>query len=577
MIAAIIVVAAMLFVNIQAQASLTDTVTNDDSINPRIEPTYSVIAFTFDIPTVIQRWDDSQGWYIPATGATIDDSKVNLSGAANVSLDKSTDASIYGGMNYEVRILNWQTSANSSLQLKDAGASETISIYLAANAKIYYSVPNATSPAVKGVLLAAYTAGTWYRIGIEYTASNAVTVYALYDNCTEIASASVKAVNVTYAEIDQVNLAQTVGAKQTLVDFFYISAGNTETAPLAASSRMYRVEPTDKVERYNIAYNLDDMPSEVTTFSNYSSIQDAANYTPTGITAATDRKINDTDTGNILAETQEDAAQDQRGKVVAKGWADPKTATEDQLQGYLEDKYDTANVWLIDYYMSECKLNMTLSDSESNQIKKSAMKNWANIVKDNGGETSYVDDAGLVNEWHDIDYTYVSRDVTSDEFAVMRVDLSNEVRKDTISMVGITAEDPNSITEPYFGIPALGGDGNVIRTMGTLVGGPIVQFTNLVLGNAVADKQSTVIDMKAIDLETGAKVTGAGVARISAATQTAPVEDGKATTAGLAVIGVFAMVLIIDIIIIVAIMFIALAVIGAVFGAKKHKEREEKK
>jgi hypothetical protein len=556
-ILSIVSVCVLLAATVPIFAVAESTVSNlwaEKGVDIRVEPHYSNIIYTLDPLEVVWRFDDVGSGYVPAT-SVIDDSKLNLTGATNASLEVSRDANLNDGTYYEIRTMLYETSGNLSFQLTDAGASETVKIMMGATAKIYYSVPVTASTTV-GVLLATFTAGTWYRLGIWYTSTTAMTfvVYADADY-TVLGSASVTGANVTYSEIDKLNITQGVGAKHALVDHFAQTNGHSSLVPTSTASNALKLQTDEDVRSYHLVYEIANV-GDFATLSNDTAVETAIGYTPTGISITNDNDLNGTDIGEILMETSEDQDKTFEGTSEVKGWKSLSDSMDDSILSYLADRHDvpTASIGLIDYYADDVAFNITSTAAMQDKIVKSGTKNFMSIAKDHNGKVTYSEEPGYWTNWRDFTSVYIPRDVTPAQWEQMKADYSNGVRKDSVSLVALTQEKPDDVTSSWLERHVTS---SILAGQSDLTVDRIWQATNAFLGNVIRG-EGTAVDAE--DLDTAMAHTSSGWDTI---------EDGKAVDQPLSMAVVYSSALDYAVYIVIGGIIVAAVIAAIVLMAKK--------
>lgn len=523
-------------------------------VDVRLEPAYRDISYTLDPIQVVQRFDAKGVWYVPTTSTLNDSTLVLGPGATNASLGLSRNALLNDGHYYECRV-KAEAASNFSMILSAANTGKT-QITMGANQKVFATYNGTTL--VTSLVGMTWVAGDWTKLGIEMGASTIF--YAIYDNGTIAGHITATAPNVTHSQIVKLELKQTVALKTATVDWFVSTSTRTDLAPVSPTSRALVVPSDEEVTRRNIAYSLGDVP-DILTLSNDIGVQTAIGYTPTGKDVSNDNKINETDLGNVLMETPEDVTADFAGKAVIKGWDSTRDATDQSIETYLAERHQVAKAYVIDYYMNSMAVNVSVSEGLADKIEKTAIKAFMDDAKDQGGEINYVDDSGLRHGWNDYDFAYIPRDVTNEKWAQMKEDLSNTVRKKTVSMVVLTQQRPGDITDPMLTSPFA----MDVPLAGDLDLGPSYQETNALIGSILVGNDYTAVDAEAMDTE------------MAAGNQSDfnVLDDGKASTAGFSLVTVFGTltmwILVISIIVISAVI-ILLFVVKKRKGHKKAKK-----
>jgi len=540
-------------VPVSARAEVSDYWAEKD-VDVRLEPHYENIAYTLDPIETLQRFDAKGDWYWPAT-TDMNDSKLVLTAATNATFNVANDANLNDGKYYEVRV-KATAAANFTFMLTDG--TEYLSIFMAANQKIFAKY-RATLVVTTGSM-GAWAADTWVRLGIDMTLT-ATTFYAYYDtNGTVIGYKVASAQNLTYAEITEVSLAQTVAAKTGYVDYFVQTSAHTDMTPIGQASRALRVGSEETEKRRNLAFTLDDL-KDVITLSNDTSVQSSIGYSATGKDLSNDNKINETDLGQIITETPEDVDAKFRGTAVVKGWDSTRDAVDESIENYLADRHDVSKLYVIDYYIDDMKFNITVSEGMATKVEKSALKNFMDAAEDQGAEINYDSDVGLRSDWTDFDYAYMPRDITSAKFVDMRTDVSNEVRKSCFSMVALTQARPSDIIDPMFESPLA----MYVPLTGKLNLGTTYQETNALIGSILQGKDYTAVDAETLDAQMATESASGFDA----------VEDGKASTEGLSLVTTYSSYLLwfIVVIILVVSALVILVMLGKHRKHKKHKKQ----
>lgn len=539
-------------VPISARAEVSDYWAEKD-VNVRMEPHYENIAYTLDPIETLQRFDAKGDWYWPAT-TDMNDSKLVLTAATNATFNVVNDANLNDGKYYEVRV-KATAAANFTFKLTDG--TEYLSIFMAANQAIFAKYTATTLMTTTS--MGAWVADTWVCLGIDMTLTD-TTFYAYYDtNRTVIGYKVASGQNLTYAEITEVSLAQTVAAKTAYVDYFVQTSAHTDMTPIGQASRALRLNSEETEKRRNLAFTLDDL-KDVVTLSNDTSVQAAIGYTPTGKDLSNDNKINETDLGQIIMETPEDVNAKFRGTAVVKGWDSTRDAVDESLDNYLADRHDVSKVYVIDYYIDDMKFNITVSEGMADKVEKTALKNFMADAEDQGGEINYDSDVGLRSDWKDFDYAYMPRDVSSGKFTDMKTDLSNEVRKKCFSMVALTQARPSDVVDPMFTSPLamdipLTGDLNLDTTY---------QETNALIGSILLGDDYTAVDAETVDAQM-ATTSASGFDTM---------DDGKASTSGLSLVTTYNSILLWSIVVII---LVVSAILVVVMLGKHRKHKKHKK
>jgi hypothetical protein len=141
----------------------------------------------------------------------------------------------------------------------------------------------------------------------------------------------------------------------------------------------------------------------------------------------------------------------------------------------------------------------------------------------------------------------------------MTSDLSNEIRKDTVSMVGLTQARPSDVVEPFFSLSIAGAISDVT---GSLELGPTYQETNALIGSCLVGDDYTAVDAETLD---------AGLASDGSSFNV--VSDGKASDQGLSMVTVFGSWLVW---IIAITLVIVSAVIVVVLLGRRHKRNKKR-
>jgi hypothetical protein len=274
--------------------------------------------------------------------------------------------------------------------------------------------------------------------------------------------------------------------------------------------------------------------------------------------------MNLTDVGHVIAETPEDMDAKFRGPTEVKGWDSVRDAVDESLENYLAERHNVAMVYLVDYYISDMKVNITASKGLCDEIERSASKNFMSIAEDEGGEVEYDENPGYWTNWRDFDYAYLPRDITAAEWATMKKELSNEVRKDTISMVGLTLARPTDVIDPMFGWSPLSIARTATEITGDLDLDTTYQETNALIGSILTGYDYTAVDAEDLDAEM----------ETSSASGWDVVDDGKTTTSGLSLVTCYGSILVW---IIVGIVASSIAIVAILAFAKKKKRKRKKK
>jgi hypothetical protein len=539
---------------VTARAEISDYWAEKD-VDLRIEPHYENIAYCLDPIVTLQRFDDRGAWYWPAT-TSMNDSKLILTAATNASLVEAQADGLDNGMYFEVRLKVAATGTNVTLALRNDDTLNNVSVYLGTGNNFHgsYSGSSGTSHTNN---FGAASAATWYKLGILFADPNVV-FYAMYDNCTVIGYSQVSTANMTYDEIDWVELKQSVAAKTAYIDYFVQTSAHTDITTVGQASRALYLEPDESVTKYNVAYTLDDL-KDVVTLSNESTVHDVIGYNPTGKDLANDNKLNESDLGEILLESPEDTDAKFRGKSVIKGWDSVRDASDESLENYLAGRHDVSRAYVIDYYVDDLKINISTSAGMSDKVEKYALKTFINEAGDEGAEITYDEEHGYYANWEDLDYVYVPRDVTSAEWRTMKEDVSNAVRKKCFSMVALTDSRPDEIVDPWFSVSSV-----KAHALGGLDIGTTWQATNALIGSILTGKDYAAVDGEDLDTEMAAR---------SASMNT--IEDGKTSTGPLSLVVMFASLLV-WIVVITCMIIAAVLILGYVVRRKKHKGKHSK-
>jgi len=549
------IVVAIAFVTVlvpvTARAEISDYWAPKD-VDVRLEPHYESIAYTLDPIVTLQRFDAKGDWYWPAT-TSMNDSKLILTAATNASLDESRAGALDNGMYFEIRVKLAATASNVTLALRNDDGLNNVSIYIGTGNNFHGSYSGAGT--VHTANFGAASIDTWYKLGILFASPNVV-FYAFWDNCTMIGYKQVSNANMTYDEVDWVELAQSVAAKTAYIDYFVQTSSHTEITTVGQASRALQLEPDETVTKYNIAYTLDDL-KDVVTLSNDSTVQDVIGYNPTGKDLSNDNKLNETDLGQILLETAEDTNEKFRGRTVVKGWDSVRDTSDESIENYLAGRHDVSRAYVIDYYVDDLVINITASEGMATKVEKTAMKTFVGDAKDEGAEVTYDEEHGYYAGWDDVDYVYIPRDVTGAEWKSMKTDISNAVRKKCFSMVALTDSRPDEIVDPWFTVSL------TARALDGLDVGTTWQATNALVGSILMGEDHIAVDGEDLDTEMAAR---------SASMNT--VEDGKTSTGPLSMIVVFASLLVW---IVVMILTIVAGILLAAFIVKRRKHKARKK
>jgi len=553
---AIAIAFVTVLVPISARAEVSDYWAEKD-VDVRLEPHYENIAYTLDPIETLQRFDAKGDWYWPAT-TDMNDSKLILTAATNASFNVVNDANLNDGKYYEVRV-KATACANFTFKLID-DATHFLSIYLAANQGIRATYTAAAST-VTTTSMGTWAGDTWIVLGIDMTLAD-TTFYAYYDtNRTVIGYRVAATQNLTdYANIIEVGLSQSVAVVTAYVDYFVQTSAHTDMTPIGQASRALRLNSEETEKRRNLAFTLDDL-KDVITLSNDTSVQAAIGYTPTGKDLSNDNKINETDLGQIIAETPEDVNAKFRGTAVVKGWDSTRDAVDESLENYLADRHDVSKIYVIDYYIDDMKLNITVSEGMADKVEKSALKNFMADAEDQGAEINYDSDVGLRSDWTDFDYAYMPRDISSAKFTDMKNDLSNDVRKKCFSMVALTQARPSDVVDPMFESPLAMG----VPLTGKLNLGTTYQETNALIGSILQGKDYTAVDAETLDAQMAS----------DSASGFNSVEDGKTSTEGMSLITTFYSFLLWSIVIIILVVS-AILVVVMLGKHRKHKKHAKK-
>ena len=560
-IASAITILALLFsfMPVPVQAAVSDYWSEED-IGVRLEPTYESIIYTKDPIEIVQPFDAAGDWYVPAT-SVLRDSRLNLTGATNASLNLAKNSNLDDGTYFEIRFKGLGTDGNTSIQLIDSADSGTVKIIMGANGKAYCSWPATAATQLKS-LNTTYVANTWYRLGIFYHASAGVTFQTRYDvNYSVIGSYVTNQCNVTFAEIDKVNLAQSVATKTVWVDYFVQTLTREVVTPIGQASNALRVGAEEDAKRYNVAFTLDSI-EDIVTLSNQSAVQTPIGYTATGIDVSNDNKINTTDLGEVITETPEDANVRFVGNAKIKGWDSVRDAQEETISDYLAKKHDVVKVNIIDYYTSAMKINISANKVMTNKIEKIAIQQFISMINDKGGTITYDSEVGFRSDYTDFDYAYIPRDLTSTQWNALKSDLSSKIRKEALPIVALTLDRPADLSTSWWernnpltiGMMAMNGEFDLDTTW---------QATNAFIGNILRGLNFMAPDANEIDSEMES----------NAASGWDIMDGGKATTGGLSMLSVLESHL--DWVLVIAgIVLIAVVIIAVVIATQKHRKRK---
>ena len=543
------------FVPFSVRAEVSDYWAEKD-VGARLEPHYENIAYTLDPIVTLQRFDAKSYWYWPAT-TQMNDSKLILTAATNASLDESMAGSLDNGMYFEMRVKVAAIGTNVTLALRNDDALNNVSIYIGALDNIHGSYSKSTGT-VHTVNFGAVSANTWYKLGILFASPNLV-FYAFYDNCTMIGYKQVSDANMTYDEVDWVELKQTVAAHTAYIDYFVQTSTHSDITSVGQASRALILETEETVTKRNVAYTLDDL-KDVVTLSNDSAVYGPIGYNPTGKDPANDNKLNETDLGEILMQTPEDTDAKFRGTTVVKGWDNVRDSVDESLENYLADRHDVTRAYVIDYYIDSMKVNISVTDGMATKVEKTAMKTFAGEAKDEGAEVTYDDDHGLYAGWNDIDYVYMPREITSSEWGDIKDKISNKVRAKCFSMVALTAARPDEVVDPLFDV----GLSIKAHALSGLEVGTTWQETNALIGSILQGDDYTAVDAETLDSEMAAK---------SASMNT--MDDGKTTSSGLSLVTCYNSWLLY--IVVISVLVVSCVLIVLLVGKhRKHKKHQKK-
>ena len=549
----------LVFVPFSVRADVSDYWAEED-VDMRLEPHYENIAYTLDPIVTLQRFDAKGDWYWPAT-TVMDDSKLDLTGATNASLHVAAAAGLDDGMYYEARMIPGAAS-NTTFALWNDDAANVTSINLAANNYAFAVYKDSVGAGTTTSLIGAWVAATPITVGILFDGVD-LAFYAWHDNGTEIGHVAGVSQNMTYDEVDEVEFGQTVALKTCYVDYFVQTTGKTALDPVVQSSRALRVQTEEEVKASSISYTLDELP-DVVTLSNDSAVYTAIGYTPTGIDIANDNKLNETDIGNILLETPEDVDAKYTGTTVVKGWDSVSDSVDESIEVFLEERHQVSRVYVIDYYIDDMKLNVTVTEGMADAISKSALKSFMDLSEDEGAEMNYDDESGVYENWEDFDYAYMPRDITAAEWTDMKTDLSNAVRKDTVNLVAVTLDRPADVVEPMFERLNPFSTVRAMDVTGDLDVDTTYQLTNALIGSVLTGDEYTAIDAEDLDSEMES----------TEADGWDTVEDGKTTTSGLSLVTNYSTL---TLWIIAICIFAISAVLVAVFVLRRKKRGKGKK
>lgn len=541
---------------IQVQGAVSDYWAEKD-VDVRLEPHYRDISYSPDPIETVSRFDlKGTSWYIPTTSSVNDSSLILGPGASNATLNVKNDAHLNDGRYFEVRV-KLNTIGNFTLTLWTADQNRT-QVMLAHTGKVYGKF-NETTILTSTLSLGAWTADTWIKLGIFYGAQKVV--YATYDNGTELGHAAITC-NMTYTDVDHVELKQSVALKTATVDYFVVTSTKTDLTPVSQASRALKMDDEEQTSRRYVDSTLDNI-DDVLTLSNDTAVANAIGYTPSGIDITNDNRLNQTDLAKVITETPEDIDASFSGRAVVKGWDDVRDTTEETLDTYLADRHQVSKMYVIDYYIDDMKVNISVSEGLADKIEKSAIKDFMSISEDEGAEVSYDDDSGLREDWSDFDFAYIPRDVTSTEWAQMKEDLSNEVRKQTVSIVGLCQKRPTEVTDPMISSPFMLGS-SAMALEGDLDTGPVYQETNALIGSVLAGNDYTAVDAETMDTAMSANnQTDFGV-----------MDDGKPAESGFSLVTVFGSMLLWIIVVFVVVLS---AVLVGLMLVRRHKHGKKKK
>lgn len=549
---------AVVVVPIGAQAAISDWWAEKD-VDLRLEPHYESIVYTLDPIATLQRFDAKGLWYWPAS-TQMDDSKLTLTAATNASLHVSHAPTLDDGMYFEARMKVVATGTNVSMILKEDTGVYNVSIYIGIADNVHGTYTKADKSTAHTANFGAIVAGTWYKLGILFSGTT-VTFYAYNDDYTVLGYKIVSDAKMTYADVEEVEFAQTVAAKTANIDYFVQTSVHSDLSPVGQASKALRVATEQVVSKRNVAFTLDEL-KDVVTLSNDSAVQITIGYAPTGKDLSNDNKLNQTDLAQILMETAESTSAKFTGTTVVKGWDSVRDSVETSIEDYLAGRHSVSRVYLIDYYMDDMVFNVTTTSGMATKVEKTAIKAFISNTKAKGGEINYDDEVGLRKDWTDFDFVYMPRDITSVQWKAIKEDVSNSVRKKCFSMVALTQARPNDVVEPIISLSIAGA---FVPFSGDMELGTTFQMTNALIGNILRGNEYAPVNAAILD-DQMASVSASGFDTI---------EDGKATASGMSLVVSFTSILLW--VIGISVLCICAVIVVLMLGKRRRRKRGKKR
>ena len=502
---ALVLAVAMMMTALIGSGAITYTVAAA-SAEAEIElvPEYESVTYVLDPVTILQRFDSFGTWEKIGNSELTNSTLLLNAHSEGANLTFATNSANY----FEVRLKG--TEVNSSAWFTLTNASATPYINIGVNGTYVNYTYMDTTEKTGTLVTDGVTLGNWTKLGIEFT-SSAVILSAVDVDGTVLGTASLTGVDLTYDLIEEVKILND-NTDDVFVDYIFASISSTAYTPAKLDSNKLNSAATLEKEYQKMLIEFGDKDMAPGTYSDEAVTHSTFGGTPSDKTVSTDRYLNQTDMGEILAAHKE-TVEPITGTAKYQGWDNLMDDNEDTLQRYIADNHQVAksDVTVIDYYMTGAKLNYTFNSAMVDAIEQAWFKYASNMADTLGAQTVFVDDADAVAciggtaPWTmaitkkavDLNYFYYPGTIESKKFTDALDDLSDAIRDKTLGAALMLPDSFSNITTASKTNPdayALAADGGLWNNrMQNL--DQALQFTDAAIGNILQGATYMLFDL----------------------------------------------------------------------------------
>lgn len=566
---AIVLAVAMMLTVLTASGAITQTVSAaSPDADLELVPHYRDVTYVLDPVTFSQRFDALGSWE-KIGNVELVDSKLVMDADEGASLALKGNLANY----FEARLQFNSTDAVVTYKLSDGTNYTSIIINAAGTVTCAY---NNGSAATGNVAASGVVAAQWVKVGIEF-GKDSVTFTAYDQAGASLGSKTVTDALLGFEDVAEVSITASGTGVIGYADYAFGSLTQTDFVAATLANKDLNSDPskTQKFQKMKVEFGDRDMTPG--TYSNEAVTHDLYGGKLSEKTLASDRYLNQTDMGELLASHKE-TIDPITGTATYQGWTDLQRDNEATLLNYLAAQHDVSKgtVTIIDYYMDGCSLNYSWNKAMTDAVEKAWFDYAKNMADKLGAQTAYKNEATVAflggttslsigKSSSDLSYFYYPTSVESDDFEKAMDELSTKLREKTLGALVIIPESFENVTvasktnpSNYYAMDTNGGVwNNMMKKLDKAY-----QATDATLGNILQGATYMLFDLDGMAESMGWEV----------------MKNGKLTAAPLTFATVYGSEVVVysALIVLIAIPIVALLVIGGVFGAKKVQAKRKK-